>query len=61
MVIPPQFDTAGDFSESLSMVAVRDNCGFIDRTGKIVIGPQYASAHNFSEGLAWVKRGEWQG
>ena len=67
-VIPFKYDTAGDFSEGLAMVAVRNgrsrstilgmeyeyDCGYIDQTGKVVIPLQYNYARDFSEGLAAV-------
>jgi len=74
-VIPIQYDTAGDFSEGLAMVGVKNgrgtstyigfeydfDCGFIDKTGKEVIPLQYSSAESFSEGLAAVQgeNGKW--
>jgi hypothetical protein len=57
IVIEPQFDGAGDFSEGLAVVATRKNGyaeGYIDETGKIVIEPRFDKAGEFSEGLAPV-------
>ena len=60
--IEPTFIRAGDFSEGLAHVRVgddfyldRDNVGFIDTNGNIIIEPQFYWAHNFSEGLARVR------
>jgi F0F1-type ATP synthase gamma subunit len=35
---------------------IKEKCGFIDRTGVLVIGPQFGMTGNFSGGLArvWV-------
>jgi hypothetical protein len=57
VVIEPQFQGAGDFSEGLASVAISDSGykeGYIDKTGKIVIEPKWDTAGKFSEGLAWV-------
>ena len=61
-VVPPQFDSIGDFSEGLALVAVGDKRGYIDKTGKIVIPLKFEyfaltnlfseGSENFSEGLA---------
>ena len=35
-------------------------CGFIDKSGKVVIEPQFDDVGAFIEGLAWVKKdGKW--
>ena len=50
-----QWKMRGDYSEGLA--AVRDDnwrCGFIDKTGKLVIPCKWISARSFSEGLAAV-------
>jgi hypothetical protein len=57
LVIDPQFGGAGDFSEGLASVAVKDEGykeGYIDRTGKIVIAPKWDTAGKFLDGVAWV-------
>ena len=54
VVIPPQFDSAYDFSEGLAVVSVNYQYGFIDKTGRIVSPIQWADARSFSEGLAGV-------
>jgi hypothetical protein len=63
MVIPPQYDDAGKYSEGLAAVRVylvisgqhSGKWGYIDKTGQMVIPPQYYWAYNFSEGLAAVE------
>ncbi|HEV2835804.1 MAG TPA: WG repeat-containing protein [Pyrinomonadaceae bacterium] len=59
--IEPQFRYAGDFSEGLAWVHIDENKrGYIDKTGKLVIGPvdyQLSDDSNFSEGLAAVRIG----
>jgi hypothetical protein len=59
VVIPPQFDDSGHFSEGLAWVSVLKErkwlYGFIDKTGKVVIEPQFRETSGFSEGLAAVK------
>jgi hypothetical protein len=53
MVIPPQYDDVGPFSEGLAYVESKENQGFIDKTGKMVIkGEEFVEARGFSEGLA---------
>jgi len=54
IVIRPQFDEVGGFSEGLAPVLVGDKWGFIDKTGMIVIAPQFFEAGHFREGLAVV-------
>jgi len=51
-----------EFSEGLAEVQdANDRCGFIDKTGKLVIPCQWKSAWYFSEGLAKVQdaNGKW--
>lgn len=59
MVISPQFDEAGDFSEGLALVQVDTSTGsknrgvsYIDREGKVVIRTDFVQADDFSEGVA---------
>lgn len=59
VVIPPQFDNSGHFSEGLAWVSVLKErkwlYGFIDKTGKIVIEPQFVyQPGDFVDGLARV-------
>jgi hypothetical protein len=54
MVIPPQFKSAGPFSEGLAAVRIKGRYGYIDRSGKMVIPPQFEHASPFSEGLALI-------
>jgi hypothetical protein len=73
VVIEPQFDYAGQFSEGLAYVIEDDKVGYIDGTGRYVIEPQFGTwaesgiggtdtlgpddFFTFSEGLASVIRG----
>lgn len=49
------------FSEGLAAVPKGDLWGFVDHSGKFVIGPRYASTQSFMNGLAavsvWKKKG----
>jgi hypothetical protein len=57
LVIPAQFDTAGDFSDGLASVRIKgdpDKWGYIDKQGRYAIPPQFYSADNFQDGLAPV-------
>jgi hypothetical protein len=59
VVIPPQFQNSGHFSEGLAWVSVLKEgkwlYGFIDKTGKIVIEPQFVhQPGDFVDGLAKV-------
>ena len=57
IVINPQFEEAGDFSEGLARVKMGGKWGYIDRTGRFLINPQFEEAGDFSQGLARVKLG----
>jgi hypothetical protein len=57
LIIPFKFDGAGDFSEGLAAVSLKEKTGYIDKTGKFVIPPQSYAGHSFSEGLAIVVLG----
>ena len=61
IVINPQFEKAGPFSEGLAWIEIDRRFGFIDRSGKIVVNPQFESADGFSEGLARVEMGDKHG
>ena len=65
LVIPLKFDAAGDFSEGLAVVAIREGStfleklhnakyGYIDKDGNIVIDCQFGAAGKFKEGVAPV-------
>ena len=56
VVIEPQFDDVGPFSEGFAGVEKDGKWGFIDKSGKVVIEPQFDDAEPFSEGLAKVRR-----
>jgi len=62
LVIPPQFDSAGPFSEGLAAVETggkeSGKWGYIDKSGNLAIAPQFDRAEAFSEGLAAVRRGD---
>ncbi len=46
----------GNFSENYAVVITQDNkCGYIDKTGKLVIPPTYEYASEFHNGIALVK------
>ncbi len=56
IVIPPQFDSAEDFSEGVASVRIDGHWAFIDETGKVLFQlPQYTSVSNFYDGLASVE------
>lgn len=52
-IVEPKYDYM-EGAEGLFVFRDDDRCGFMDKTGKIVIEPQYESAEVFSEGLAVV-------
>jgi hypothetical protein len=54
LIIPFKFDGAGNFSEGLAAVDIKEKTGYIDKTGKFVIPPRFISGFSFSEGLAVV-------
>jgi hypothetical protein len=53
-VVPPQFDSAGEFSEGLASVELRHRFGYINKLGKVVIPPKYFAARPFKDKRAWV-------
>ncbi len=54
------YDFVQSFHEGFAMVMKDGKCGFIGRTGKVVIPFIYDDAISFSEGLAAVKKeGKW--
>ena len=56
VVIEPQFDDAGDFSEGFAQVKKDGKYGFIDKSGKVVIEPQFDNVEYFIEGFAQVEK-----
>jgi WG containing repeat len=58
LVIKPQFDDAGEFSQGLAVITIGGKKGFINKQGTVVIQPQFDYAYSFSEGLAPVKIGD---
>ena len=62
MVINPQFDDAGRFSEGLACVKVGAKWGYINKSGDYVVTPRFNNlfGNAFSEGLASVEvDGKW--
>ncbi|WP_366925053.1 WG repeat-containing protein [Anabaena sp. AL09] len=53
-MIPPQFDIAADFSESLARVMIDKIWGYIGKSGQFIIPPQFDEAWDFSKGIARV-------
>ena len=61
IVIEPQFDKAGDFSEGKAAAFKNDKWGFIDASGNWVIQPTYDKVKSFNSGYALVlKDDQWQ-
>lgn len=58
VVISPQFEAAGTFSEGLAAVKIGDKYGYIDKTGTMVIELQFDCADDFRGGRANVKIGK---
>src|SRR2546430_7320576 len=58
VVIPIQFDSAGNFYEGLALVTMNGQKAFIDATGRVVFKAAYDIINNFSEGLAAVNIGQ---
>ncbi|MGE5379859.1 MAG: WG repeat-containing protein, partial [Methylocystaceae bacterium] len=55
VVIPPQFDKVGAFSEGLCPVMLNGRWGYIDTAGNYVIMPKYPEAQPFTSGVAGVR------
>ncbi len=55
IVIQPQFEGCGDFSEGVAAVRTADGWGYIDHSGAWVVPPRFQWAEEFSEGLAMVQ------
>ena len=58
IVIPPQFDEAGDFFDGLAAVRIGRKWGYIDKAAELAIEPQFSSALPFCDGLAGVEVGD---
>jgi len=56
LVIPFEYNYAGDFSEGLAYVIKDEKQGFINTTGEMTINLEYKIVRNFSEGLAAVEK-----
>ena len=54
LVVAPQFEAAGAFSDGLARVRLKGKWGFVNHNGQLVIAPQFVTAFGFSEGLAAV-------
>lgn len=60
MVIELEYDDSYRFSEGLADVIKDGKYGFIDKTGKTLIGLQFEYAPPFLEGMSWIQiRGKW--
>lgn len=57
VVIAPQYDSAGSFSEGLARVKVDGKWGFVNEVGDMVIAPQFEQARFFQGGMAKVQQG----
>jgi hypothetical protein len=53
-LIPPQFESAGNFSEGRAAVELNARFGYISPNGQFVIQPRYFRAGPFKDGFAWV-------
>ncbi|KPP98617.1 MAG: WG repeat protein [Bacteroidetes bacterium HLUCCA01] len=61
MVIQPEYDAAGMFSEGRAAVLSDGLWGYVNATGEVVLSLQYSQAGRFSSGLAAVETAEgWQ-
>jgi len=55
IIVAPQFESAGYFSEGLAYVQFGGKYGFIDEAGKMVIAPQFEDASPFRHGRSRVR------
>jgi len=55
IVVKPQFDSAGGFSEGFARVEINERYGFIDSSGRMAVKPIFNMANDFSDGLSAVK------
>lgn len=59
IIIKPQFNDAGRFSENLAPVEFKNGkWGYINKTGKVVIKPEFDWALIFRQGLASIQIGK---
>jgi hypothetical protein len=54
IVVKPQFEFFGSWSEGLTGVGIGKKMGFIDRSGKLVIPAQFDGVGKFCEGMASI-------
>ena len=54
VIVEPQFEEVGNFTEGLAVVRQNGKYGFIDRTGKFVIQPQFDAVSSFYNSVAIV-------
>jgi hypothetical protein len=54
-VIPPKYDHAEEFSDSLAPIQMARKWGYIDNTGNEIVPPRYDLAWQFSEGLGRIR------
>lgn len=57
LVIEPQYEEAGAFSNGLAPVKTLNGWGFINQEGRLVIEDTFTEARSFYHGLAPVKKG----
>ncbi len=55
IAIQPQFDYAGPFQEGRATVRIGSKCGYIDKTGKVIVPAKYDLAMPFSDGTGLVE------
>lgn len=56
-VIPVKYNGSLSFSEGLAAVRPRESCGYIDKTGRLILD-KYNSVSPFSEGMAFVMKND---
>lgn len=56
IVIPLQFQEAGNFTDVITWFKSNGKYGFIDMKGKVIIEPIYDLVESFQEGLACVSQ-----
>ncbi len=63
VVIAPQFDDAGPFSEGLAQVSIKDQRMFVDMKGNLIgKASSFKETRPFSESVGWVRVGtKWGG